>query len=90
MDEQKAKNLHGRIRKIIGQLQAITTMIDNNEDCTDKLIQINAAKSALHKVGQMILEGHITHCVSDAVKGGDIEKSLEDLARAIEQFSRLS
>lgn len=58
-----APNLHRRIKKIMGQLNAIDKMIDEDVPCEDILIQINAAKSALHKVGQVVLEGHLNHCV---------------------------
>ncbi len=57
-----AKNLHRRMKKIIGQLNAIDKMIDEDVPCEDILIQINAAKSALHKVGQVVLEGHLNLC----------------------------
>ena len=52
-------NLHRRLRKILGQVQAIDRMIEEDIPCEDVLAQINAAKSALHKVGQVVLEGHI-------------------------------
>ena len=55
--------LHRRLKKIIGQVQAIDRMVDEDVPCEDVLAQINAAKSALHKVGQVVLEGHINHCV---------------------------
>ena len=45
-------NLHRRLKKIIGQVQAIDRMIDEDIPCEDILAQINAAKSALHKAGQ--------------------------------------
>ena len=51
-----ADNLHRRLKKIIGQVQAIDRMIDEDIPCEDILAQINAAKSALHKAGQVILE----------------------------------
>ena len=54
-----AENLHRRLKKIIGQVQAIDRMVDEDVPCEDVLAQINAAKSALHKVGQVVLEGHI-------------------------------
>ena len=47
-----SENLHRRLKKIIGQVQAIDRMIDEDIPCEDILSQINAAKSALHKVGQ--------------------------------------
>ena len=58
-----ADNLHRRLKKIIGQLGAIDKMVDQDVPCEDMLMQINAAKSALHKVGQVVLEGHLNHCV---------------------------
>ena len=62
-----ADNLHRRLKKIIGQVQAIDRMVDEDVPCEDVLSQINAAKSALHKVGQVVLEGHIQHCVRDVI-----------------------
>ena len=46
-----AENLHRRLKKIIGQVQAIDRMIDEDVPCEDVLAQINAAKSALHRAG---------------------------------------
>ena len=40
-----AENLHRRLKKIIGQIQAIDRMIDEDVPCEDILSQLNAAKS---------------------------------------------
>ena len=85
-----AANLHSRIKKIIGQLNAIDKMVDEDVHCEDVLIQINAAKGALHKVGQVVLEGHLNHCVRDGIEHGDAEKTIAEFAKAIEHFSRMS
>ena len=60
-----AENIHRRMKKIIGQLNAIDRMVDEDIPCEDVIMQINAAKSALHKVGQIVLEGHLHHCVKE-------------------------
>ena len=65
-----AKNLHRRLSKIKGQVEAIDRMVDEDVPCEDVLSQINAAKSALHKCGQIVLEGHINHCVRDGIEHG--------------------
>lgn len=83
-------NLHRRIKKIIGQLNGIDRMVDQDIPCEDVLIQINAAKSALHKVGQIVLEGHLNHCVRDGIEHGDAEKTIAQFAKALEHFSRMS
>ena len=85
-----APNLHRRMKKIMGQLNAIDKMIDEDVPCEDILIQINAAKSALHKVGQVVLEGHLNHCVRDGIEHGDADKTIAEFAKAIEHFSWMS
>ena len=85
-----ADNLHRRLRKVIGQLNAIDRMVDEDIPCEEMLMQINAAKSALHKVGQVVLEGHLNHCVRDGIEHGDADKTISEFAKAIEHFSRMS
>lgn len=85
-----AENLHRRLKKIIGQVNAIDKMVDEDIPCEDILVQINAAKSALHKVGQIVLEGHLNHCVRDGIEHGDADKTIAEFAKAIEHFSRMS
>ena len=84
-----AENLHRRLRKIIGQVQAIDRMVDEDIPCEDILSQINAAKSALHKCGQVVLEGHIKHCVRDGIEHGDAEKTIDSFTKAVERFSNM-
>ncbi len=84
------EKLHLRLRKAIGQLNAIDKMIDQDIPCEEILIQLNAAKSALHKVGQIILEGHLQHCVRDGIEHGDPDKTIDNFAKALEHFSRMS
>ena len=48
-------NIQLRIKKIQGQLNAISKMVEEDVPCEDILIQINAAKSAMHKVGKVVL-----------------------------------
>ena len=81
-----AENIHRRMKKIIGQLNAIDRMVDEDIPCEDVIMQINAAKSALHKVGQIVLEGHLHHCVKEGIEHGDAQKTIEDFAKAIEYF----
>ena len=81
-------SLHRRLKKIIGQVQAIDRMIDEDVPCEDILSQINAAKSALNKAGKIVLEGHISHCIKDAVERGD-KKQIHDFALALERFANM-
>ncbi len=84
-----SENLHRRLKKISGQVAAVDRMIDEDVPCEDIMIQINAIKSAIHSVGQIVLEGHIRHCVKDGIEHGDAEKTIEEFAEVIRQFSKL-
>ena len=83
------ENLHRRLRKIIGQVQAIDRMVEEDVPCEDVLAQINAAKSALHRAGQVVLEGHLQHCVRDGIEHGDAEETIRSFAKAVERFSNM-
>ena len=82
-------NLHRRLAKIVGQIQAIDRMIDEDIPCEDILSQINAAKSALNKAGQVVLEGHILHCVRDGTEHGDAEATIDKFTKAVERFANM-
>ena len=57
--------------------------------CEDILVQIKAAKSALHKVGQVILEGHIQHCVRDGIEHGDADQTIAQFTKAVDRFANM-
>ncbi len=82
-------NLHNRLKRVDGQIKALDRMIEQDVPCEDIIIQINAAKTALHKIGQVVLEGHLNHCVRDGIEHGDADKTIADFAKAVEYFSRL-
>ena len=84
-----AENLHRRLKKIIGQIQAIDRMIEEDIPCEDLLAQLNAAKSALHKAGQVVLEGHIQHCVREGIEHGDADATIARFTKAVERFANM-
>jgi len=84
-----AEDVLRRLRKIEGQVRGIMKMIEDDKSCEEILVQIGSAKAALHKTGQVILEGHMQHCVLDAIREGKEDETIKKLSAAIEQFSRI-
>ena len=84
-----SENLHRRFKKIIGQINAIDRMVDEDIPCEDILAQINAAKSALHKAGQVVLEGHIQHCVREGIEKGDADRTIARFTKAVERVANM-
>ena len=64
-------------------------MVDEDVPCEDILAQLNAAKAALHKCGQVVLEDHIRHCVRDGIEHGDADKTIQDFTKAVERFANM-
>lgn len=87
--ESENEKLHHRMKRIIGQVQAVDRMIEEDVPCEDVLSQINAAKSALHKAGQTILESHIKYCISESIENSDIEEIMKRFSKAMERFSNM-
>ena len=78
-----------RLKRIEGQIRGLMKMVEEDKSCEEILMQIGSAKSALHKTGQVILEGHLHHCVLDGIRDGNEEETIKKLSSAIEQFSRI-
>ena len=80
-----------RLHRIEGQVRGIEKMVEDERYCIDILTQIAAANTALESLALKLLEGHVNHCVADALASGDAaaaqQKSAELLA-AVQRFSR--
>ncbi len=78
------KKLLTRIRRIAGQVSALERAIDADTDCADVLIQIAAAKGAMHALMMEVLSGHLAEHVAgepDEAKRHQEAEVLMDLLR---------
>ena len=81
------KNIH-RINRISGQLKGVEKMIVEKKYCMDILQQTRAITSAIKSLENKILNKHIDHCVTDAIKKNNKEKNekiseIQDLLKKI-------
>ena len=79
-----------RLRRIEGQVRGLQRMVEDERYCIDILEQVAAATRALQSVALLLLDEHLAHCVSDAVKvGGDeAEAKLTEASAAIARLVR--
>ena len=59
-----------RMRRIEGQVRGVSQMVEDDRYCIDVLTQISAIRSALESVAVGLVDGHVRHCVADAVTEG--------------------
>lgn len=80
--EDKAR----RLNRIIGQLNGIKRMLEEGRDCPDVLIQIASVRAALAKLGVMITEDHMEHCIASSFQKGMGQQSMTSLSKALKQI----
>ena len=88
---QEKDALIKRLHRIEGQVRGIERMVEDERYCIDILTQIAAVSTALESVSVKLLEGHVRHCVAEALAAGDAEvaeQRSEDLLAAVHRFSR--
>jgi DNA-binding FrmR family transcriptional regulator len=79
-------SLIARLKRIEGQVRGLERMVDEDRYCIDVLTQVNAARAALEKVGLILLNGHVNHCVAGAIRSGDPGDKVRELSEAVERF----
>lgn len=70
--EEAQRQLQNRLNRMIGQLNGMKKMLDENRYCGDILIQLAAVERALQSFGYIILKDHMETCVVEGVKNGDL------------------
>ncbi len=73
MADYDKDSVQRRLRRIEGQIKGIQRMIDEDRGCNDILIQVSAVRSAVNRVGGIVLENHLKHCMTKC-KNEEAEK----------------
>ncbi len=71
-----------RLSRIKGQVVGVERMIHEKRYCPEIVIQIKAIRAALRSLEVNIIEGHLKHCVKEAIKSHDpivAQKKIEEI-----------
>lgn len=95
MEKKLAKNndkeaIIKRLNRIEGQVKGIQKMVEDERYCVDILVQISAIRSAINRVGNIILENHIKGCVSTSIKEGETQESEELISELMETINKFT
>jgi DNA-binding FrmR family transcriptional regulator len=63
---KQTRAIVNRLSRIEGHVRSIKTMVEEGRDCSDVLIQLSAVRSAVDKVGRVVLEDHLESCLFHA------------------------
>ena len=85
--EEELKLLLNRLNRIEGQIRGIKSMVEQNAYCTDILVQVAAASSALNSFSRVLLENHIRTCVTRDILEGK-ESTVDELMVTLNKLIR--
>lgn len=71
MDVEIKKSVLARWRSVAGHVRGVERMVDEDAYCVDILKQTLAIQGAIEKVNALILESHLQHCVTTAIRSDD-------------------
>ena len=79
MDTDTQADVLKRLAYIEGHLAGVQRMIQEDTYCPDVLKQTYAIRRAIEKLEAKMLEGHLHHCVLEAIRAGRAEESFAEL-----------
>jgi CsoR family transcriptional regulator, copper-sensing transcriptional repressor len=84
--QHSLKQILNRLSRIEGHIRGIKTMVTESRPCPEVLIQLAAVRGAVDRVSRLILDEHLTECITRATYQGNIEQELEELKTALDRF----
>ena len=72
-EEVEKKDLENRINRIIGSLNGIKNMINEDRYCDDILIQLSAVDKSVKSLANIILDNHMHTCLIKSIENKDYE-----------------
>ncbi len=84
-DLDAKKKLINRMKRMIGQLNGIMKMIEDDRYCDDVLIQLSAVDKSIKSLANSILEEHMHSCVIESLKNGN-EEVIDEIIDLFKRF----
>jgi DNA-binding FrmR family transcriptional regulator len=84
--EISKEDILNRMKKIEGQAKGIQKMIEEDKCCGDIMVQISAIRSAINKVGGLIMDRYIKECLKESLKDKNSDKSIEEIIETIVRY----
>ena len=73
-----------RLKNIEGHVHGIAGMVEQGAYCINVIQQIQAVQASLNKLSLQILDNHLHACVTEAIRGEDLqgrEKVLQEIVQ---------
>jgi DNA-binding FrmR family transcriptional regulator len=88
LDDTERRRLLDRLRRIEGQVRGLQRMVEEGRYCPDILAQVAAVQASLRGAAGVLLQGHLRHCVTDAMRSRDPVRAEATYAELIDLFGK--
>lgn len=85
-DPQGKQRILARLRSAEGHVRGVIEMVEREGYCIDVIRQTTAVQSALDRVNALLLERHLNHCVSRAIRSQDARARERVIAELLDVF----
>lgn len=75
-----------RVRRIVGQLNAVERMLDEDRSCSEILMQLVAARKAIKSLAETLIQSHTQHCIEQAHSPAEGRKQLQELLVVLKRY----
>ncbi|MGH2395911.1 MAG: metal-sensitive transcriptional regulator [bacterium] len=90
--KEKRQKITSRLRSVAGHVRGVERMVEDGTYCVDVMRQILAIQRALDRINAMVLEDHLEHCATTAIRSSDPherERTISELLEVFEMSSKL-
>lgn len=86
LDPAGKQRILARLRSAEGHVRGVLEMVEKDQYCIDVIRQAKAVQSALEKVNALLLERHLHHCVSRAIRSQDLGERERVIGELVDVF----
>lgn len=79
--------LINRLKSVEGHVRGVQRMVDEDTYCIDVLRQTLAIRRALEKFDSLVLERHLHHCVTNAIRSEEPSARANAITEILEIFA---
>ena len=88
MDHASKADVLKRLAYVEGHLKSVRRMIEEDTYCVDVLKQMYAVRRGIETAEAKMLDGHLHHCVLEAVEDGRQDEVFAELLELYEMANR--
>jgi len=92
MNDATKQKVLARVRRVVGQLEGVSRMIEQDRALVDVLLQLASAQAALGQAGKIVLRAYVERCVTSAIAAdapAERKQKADELVTQIARYSGL-